>query len=598
MPAMLDDPSSPAIFRRSGASPFPAPKSALPQDVVPRQVTLRDRVTKATLIPFSSVEDVPLSLLDYLCSQLNKEIEKGDTYPMMDAMPLAFFGPYWFANFAAVMLLGSYDSVHAVKRAAMEGKDWEKECLGSFYVKPNYPGRSSHVCNGGFLVTDGARNRGVGRLMGENYLQWAPKLGYTYSVFNLVYETNVASCRIWDALGFKRIGRVKGCGNLKSHPDQLIDAIIYGRDLGADSEDFITEERFQRIKFYLKNGRYPDGADRSEKSRLRSAASHYRLLPATETEPEKLMLKGKEVISDPQLQYETTRKIHIESHGGINKTTAAVAEKYHWIRIKETASQVIKNCPMCLAASTPSARNIPVPLPERKGPGGTWTLGHFYPFDRDREYSVPPGEPWLRRYGQLKDQGPQTPAAPPPNITDLQPMELDADADPDGEAESDSYALREIEIANGAFDGEHIPVDPALMEGLDALDEARLFLDSQADAQLQAEAAQAARDAVQFADALSDMNPPQKRPGRPRKRPAAEMAGPEPATPSESRAVRSKRGVSTISEAPSVGQSTTPVRSKEDLKKAVPESVGETPAGTNSAAKRGRGRPRKSDKVD
>lgn len=31
-------------------------------------------------------------------------------------------------------------------------------------------GRSSHVCNGGFLVTEAARNRGVGRLMGEGQL--------------------------------------------------------------------------------------------------------------------------------------------------------------------------------------------------------------------------------------------------------------------------------------------------------------------------------------------------------------------------------------------------------------------------------------------
>lgn len=425
--------------------------------------------------------------------------------------------------------------------------------------------------------------------------------GYTYSVFNLVYETNVASCRIWDALGFKRIGRVKGCGNLKSHPDQLIDAIIYGRDLGADSEDFITEERFQRIKFYLKNGRYPDGADRSEKSRLRSAASHYRLLPATETEPEKLMLKGKEVISDPQLQYETTRKIHVETHGGINKTTAAVAEKYHWIRIKETASQVIKNCPLCLAASTPSARNLNIPLPERRGPGGTWTLGHFYPFDRDREYSVPPGEPWLRSYGQLKDQGPRTPAAPPPDFTELPPMEADADADADANAEpeADAYALREIEIANGAFDGGNIPVDPALMEGLDALDEARLFLDSQADAQLQAEAAQAARDEIQFTNDLPEMRPPPKRPGRPRKRQAAEMTEPEASNPSSAgRSVRSKRGVSMVSEAPSVGQNVTPMKLNEKSEKAAPEPAVETPTGTGSVVKRGRGRPRKSDKVE
>lgn len=70
------------------------------------------------------------------------------------------------------MLLGEIERVEDVR----EGKDWSKECLGSFYIKPNYPGRSSHVCNGGFLVTDAARNRGVGRLMGEGYLEWAPML--------------------------------------------------------------------------------------------------------------------------------------------------------------------------------------------------------------------------------------------------------------------------------------------------------------------------------------------------------------------------------------------------------------------------------------
>ena len=171
--------------------------------------------------------------------------------------------------------------------------------------------------------------------------------GYTYSVFNLVYETNVASCRIWDALGFKRIGRVKGCGNLRSSPDQPVDAIIYGRDLGTEGDDYVSEERFEKIKFYLKHGKYPNGADRAEKSRLRSAATHYKLLPETDTEPEKLMLKDKEVIADPQRQYELARQIHLLHHGGINKTTASIAEKYHWVRIKETVSQVIRNCPEC-----------------------------------------------------------------------------------------------------------------------------------------------------------------------------------------------------------------------------------------------------------
>jgi GNAT superfamily N-acetyltransferase len=342
MPAMLDDPASAPIFRASGSAPFPSPHDtnpSLPEDVFPRQVTLRDRVTIATIVPFPSPHQVPASLLAYLSDQLNKEIEMGDTYPMIDTMPVDKFASYWFQNFGAIMLLGNIESPDEVT----EGKDWARECLGSFYIKPNYPGRSSHVCNAGFLVTDAARNRGVGRLMGESYLEWAPRLGYTYSVFNLVFETNVVSCRIWDALGFKRIGRVKGAGNLKSYPGQLIDAIIYGRDLGPEGEDFVSEERFDKIKFYLKYGKYPAGADRAEKSRLRSAATHYKLLPDTD----KLMLKDKEVISDPQRQYEIARNVHVLQHGGINKTTATIAERYHWVRIKETVSLVIRNCAQC-----------------------------------------------------------------------------------------------------------------------------------------------------------------------------------------------------------------------------------------------------------
>ncbi|KAG5798680.1 hypothetical protein H9Q69_002256 [Fusarium xylarioides] len=337
---MLDDPASPTIYRVSGQPPYPDPNNPrLPAEMTPRQVTLRDRQTVATIVPFSSKHQVPESLIAYLCDQINKEIEGGDTYPMMDPFAADKFGSYWFQNFGAIMLLGDVERAEDV----VEGKDWSRECLGSFYIKPNYPGRSSHVCNAGFLVTDASRNRGVGRLMGEAYLDWAPKLGYTYSVFNLVYETNVASCRIWDALGFKRIGRVKGCGNLRSYPNQLIDAIIYGRDLSPrESEELVSEERFDKIKFYLKYGEYPNGADRAEKSRLRSAATHYKLLDG-----DKLMLKDKEVISDPARQFDIARQVHVQQHGGINKTTATIAEKYHWSRIKETVSDVIRSCVEC-----------------------------------------------------------------------------------------------------------------------------------------------------------------------------------------------------------------------------------------------------------
>ncbi|KAK4143456.1 uncharacterized protein C8A04DRAFT_37458 [Dichotomopilus funicola] len=352
MPAIINDPDTPTIYRVSGDAPFPDPANpAVPPAIQPRQVTLRDRLTVATIVPVASRDDVPESLLRYLSDQFNKEIEGGDTYPILEPMTPAKFAAYWFQNFGGIMLLGHLESAAEV----VEGMDWSKECLGTFYIRPNYPGRSSHISNAGFIVTDASRNRGVGRLLGESYLDWAPKLGYKYAIFNLVYETNVASCKLWDGLGFKRIGRVKGAGNLKSHPDRLVDAIIYGRDLGdaaggVGGEELVSEERFDKIKFYLKYGRYPTGADRAEKSRLRSAATHYKLLDG-----DVLMLKDKEVISDPQRQYEIARMVHNQAHGGINKTTATIAERYHWSRIKETVSDVIRNCPECKDANKTSA---------------------------------------------------------------------------------------------------------------------------------------------------------------------------------------------------------------------------------------------------
>lgn len=188
----------------------------------------------------------------------------------------------------------------------------------------------------------------------------------------MVYESNTASTRIWDSLGFKRIGRVPGCGNLKSF-DEPVDAIIYGRDLKAEGEDIASEERFDKIRYYLRHSLYPQGADRSEKSRLRSAATHYRLIPAQNGVPEKLMLKKKEVISDPQTQFDIAKQAHLQAHGGINKTTAAISTKYHWIRIKETVSQVIKSCPKCKDTNKPPIIGADVvrrggPRPKKKAP--------------------------------------------------------------------------------------------------------------------------------------------------------------------------------------------------------------------------------------
>lgn len=296
-------------------------------------VLLKDGETTATIYPLQSTDALPPGLLAFLCDEFNIEIERGDTFSFFDTLHVELFQNYWFGAFAGVMVLGDAPTLEGPKH-------WEKECLGTFFVKPNYPGRASHICTAGFLVNAGIRGKGIGRTLTDCFLQWAPRLGYTYCVFNLVFETNVPARRIWESLNFKRIGRIKAAGILKGH-DMAVDAIIYGRELVALTDSSLGAYRFDKIKFYLETGKYPPMADRQEKSRLRSLASHYRLGNG------KLMLRDKEVVSDPVRQLHICTEVHLLNHGGINKTTSTVAEKYHWTRIKDTVSAAIKNCVKC-----------------------------------------------------------------------------------------------------------------------------------------------------------------------------------------------------------------------------------------------------------
>ncbi|RHZ50923.1 GNAT family N-acetyltransferase [Aspergillus thermomutatus] len=190
----------------------------------PRHATLKDG-TPVTLYPIAGgASSIPSDLVALLAEEFRVEIEGGCTYPMEEAMSADKFAEYWFGTFAVVALTGNEEEIR-------QGRDWKRECLGTFYIKPNYPGRCSHVCNAGFLTTTAARGRGVGIVMGETYLEYAPKLGYKYSVFNLVFENNVASVKIWKKLGFEVIGRVPGAARLANSED-LVDALIFGRKLG------------------------------------------------------------------------------------------------------------------------------------------------------------------------------------------------------------------------------------------------------------------------------------------------------------------------------------------------------------------------------
>ncbi|EED23515.1 GNAT family acetyltransferase, putative [Talaromyces stipitatus ATCC 10500] len=222
-----------SVLENTTDPPLPPPKHHLQSAplLTPIQATLPNTLTNITLYPTSNgPTSLPQELITFLHEEFSVEILKGCTYPMEEPMSFDRFREYWFGTFAVVVLKGTVDESRKLLQGDGKGVDWKEVCLGTFYIKPNYPGRCSHICNAGFLTCSHARGQGIGSIMGRTYLEYAPKLGYKYSVFNLVFANNPASSKIWDRLGFEVLGRVPGAGRL-ANSEELVDALIYGRSL-------------------------------------------------------------------------------------------------------------------------------------------------------------------------------------------------------------------------------------------------------------------------------------------------------------------------------------------------------------------------------
>lgn len=203
----------------------------------PKTGQLRDG-TAVTLRGYHKRADLPDRVFEEVRALLNSVIADGATYPIEEELDVEGFEQYYCPGFVAVLYAapaeqkanqGESDAQKQDLGALSAPDEADEAVVGAFYIKPNYPGRSSHICNGGFLVSPAFRGRGAGEFMGRCYVEWAPQLGYRGSVFNLVYANNPGSYRIWDKLGFTRVGIVPGAGRL-ANADEDVDAIVFYKD--------------------------------------------------------------------------------------------------------------------------------------------------------------------------------------------------------------------------------------------------------------------------------------------------------------------------------------------------------------------------------
>ncbi|KAJ8520476.1 hypothetical protein ONZ45_g2722 [Pleurotus djamor] len=198
-----EHPLGSTLWNIQTSTPLPGQTAELPeQSQKPSQHVSIHHLTLETALRYRG-------LVEYLHETFAQVVEEGFTYPQEGDLSRDAFESYFFAG---DVFVGITPSVHAIEHGAssdildgqvlegsmeevVSGRDWADCVAGFYYIKPNYPGRSSHICNAGFVVPTKHRGRSYGGALARSYVYYAPKLGYQASVFNLVYVNNVASVR-------------------------------------------------------------------------------------------------------------------------------------------------------------------------------------------------------------------------------------------------------------------------------------------------------------------------------------------------------------------------------------------------------------------
>lgn len=108
----------------------------------------------------------------------------------------------------------------------------EGRIVGTYYLKPNQPGRGAHVCNCGYVVDPAVQGNGIAAAMCEHSQRLAVKMGFRAMQFNLVVASNERAVRLWRHLGFAVAGTLPGAYNHR-HLGYVDALVMYKRLDGA-----------------------------------------------------------------------------------------------------------------------------------------------------------------------------------------------------------------------------------------------------------------------------------------------------------------------------------------------------------------------------
>ncbi len=97
--------------------------------------------------------------------------------------------------------------------------------LGLYILHPNNVGRCGHLANASYAVKSGCRGLRIGEKLVRDCIRQGPSFGFKILQFNAVVCTNTAAIRLYEKIGFHRLGTVPNGFLLKD--GSYTDIILY-----------------------------------------------------------------------------------------------------------------------------------------------------------------------------------------------------------------------------------------------------------------------------------------------------------------------------------------------------------------------------------
>ncbi len=89
------------------------------------------------------------------------------------------------------------------------------EVIGLYILHPNNVGRCGHISNASYAVKSDIRGMGVGEMLVRHSIKKAGELGFRILQFNAVVKNNVKALKLYEKIGFTKLGVIPGGFRLK-----------------------------------------------------------------------------------------------------------------------------------------------------------------------------------------------------------------------------------------------------------------------------------------------------------------------------------------------------------------------------------------------